>query len=249
MLERHSSLGLQQKPNQLYYSFARNPSEIAEAQRLRYKIFAEEMGARLSGHDGLDCDGFDAFCDHLLVRDSESGKVVGTYRILSPSMAKESGGYYSTREFDLGRLSHLFDQTVEVGRACVHADYRHGSIITLLWAELAKYMLRNRYEYLIGCGSVNMADGGHLAASLYAKLKQNHLSPAEYRVFPRCPLPLEALRTDMEASCPALLKGYLRMGAYIGGEPAWDPDFNTADMLVMLPMSRLNQRYAAHFLK
>jgi putative hemolysin len=138
---------------------------------------------------------------------------------------------------------------VEVGRACVHADYRHGSIITLLWAGLAKYMLRNRYEYLIGCGSVNMADGGHLAASLYAKLKQNHLSPAEYRVFPRCPLPLEALRTDMEASCPALLKGYLRMGAYIGGEPAWDPDFNTADMLVMLPMSRLNQRYAAHFLK
>ena len=249
MLERLSSLGLQPKPKRLYYSFARNPSEIAEAQRLRYKVFSEEMGARLSGHDGLDCDGFDAFCDHLLVRDSESGKVVGTYRILSPAMAKESGGYYSTREFDLGRLSHLFDQTVEVGRACVHADYRHGSTIKRLWTGLAKYMLRNRYEYLIGCGSVSMADGGHMAASLYAKLRQNHLSPAEYRVSPRCPLPLQALRTDMEASCPALLKGYLRMGAYICGEPAWDPDFNTADMLVMLPMSRLNRRYAAHFLK
>lgn len=249
MLERHSSQGLQQERGQLTFSFARNPSEVAEAQRLRYKVFADEMGASIPGKDGHDRDGFDALCDHLLVRDSNNGEVVGTYRILNPAMANEAGGYYSAAEFDLSRLSHLFDRTVEVGRACVHADYRHGGTITQLWAGLAKYMQMNRYEYMIGCGSVGMADGGHLAASLYHKLQQDYLSPPEYRVFPHCPLPLDALRTDMQVTCPSLIKGYIRLGAYICGEPAWDPDFNTADMLVMLPLSRMNKRYAAHFFK
>jgi putative hemolysin len=249
MLERHSSTGLQHEAGQLYFSFARSPSEVAEAQRLRYKIFAEEMGAKIPGKDGYDRDGFDAYCDHLLVRDSLTSEVVGTYRILNPTMANEAGGYYSAGEFDISRLSHLFDRTVEVGRACVHQNYRHGGTITMLWAGLAKYMQMHRYEYMIGCGSIGMADGGHMAASLYNKLRNDYLSPPEYRVFPRCPLPLDALRSDMEVSMPPLIKGYLRLGAYICGEPAWDPDFNTADMLVMLPLSRLNRRYAAHFFK
>lgn len=249
MLERHASSGLQQESGQLYFSFARSPSEVAEAQRLRYKVFAEEMGANIPGKDGHDRDGFDAFCDHLLVRDSLTSEVVGTYRILSPIMANEAGGYYSAGEFDISRLSHLFDRTVEVGRACVHQNYRHGGTITMLWAGLAKYMQMNRYEYMIGCGSIGMADGGHMAASLYNRLRHDYLSPPEYRVFPRCPLPLDALISDMDVSLPPLIKGYLRLGAYICGEPAWDPDFNTADMLVMLPLSRLNRRYAAHFFK
>ncbi|MCB5207791.1 GNAT family N-acetyltransferase [Methylovorus mays] len=249
MLEKHVSTGLHSEPSHLHVTLARNPSEIAEAQRLRYKVFAEEMGARINGQDGLDRDGFDAFCDHLLVRETRSGEVVGTYRILNPTMAAEAGGYYSAGEFDLSRLQHLFDRTVEVGRACVHPDYRMGGTITLLWAGLAKYMQTHRYEYMIGCGSVGMADGGHMAASLYTQLAQDHLSPVEYRVFPRCPLPMNALQTSLDVNCPPLIKGYLRLGAYICGEPAWDPDFNTADMLVMLPLSRINKRYAAHFFK
>ena len=250
MLEHHSARATPKDRTTLYYSLARNPSEIMEAQRLRYQVFGEEMGARLSGHDRLDRDGFDAFCDHLLIRERETQKVVGTYRILSPSMASEAGGYYSSEEFDLSRIAHLFDRTVEVGRACVHPDYRTGSTIALLWAGLAKYMIDNRYDTLIGCASISMADGGHLAASLYNKLKHEHLAPAEYRAFPRCPLPLQALRQDLpDPPCPALVKGYLRLGAWICGEPAWDPDFNSADLLVMMPMSRINPRYAAHFLK
>lgn len=249
MLELQKSAALQPEQPSLYFSLARNPAEVREAQALRYRVFAEEMGAQLSGFDNLDRDGFDPFCDHLLVRERETGKVVGTYRILSPAMASEAGGYYSAGEFDLSRLEPLFDRTVEVGRACVHPDYRTGSTIALLWAGLAKYMLLNRYDYLIGCASVSMADGGHLAASLYNRLKNDHLAPPEYRVFPRCPLPLDALRNDVDAPCPALVKGYLRLGAYICGDPAWDPDFNTADLLVMLPMSRINSRYAEHFLK
>jgi putative hemolysin len=94
-----------------------------------------------------------------------------------------------------------------------------------------------------------MYDGGHAAASLYTKLSDDYLSPLEYRVFPRNPLLNPALRTDMQVACPPLIKGYLRLGAYICGEPAWDPYFNTADMLVMLPLSKINPRYAAHFLK
>ena len=174
-----SSLDQQVSEHSLYISFARNPSEIAEAQRLRYKVFAEEMGADIANEDGLDRDGFDAFCDHLLIRESNTNQVVGTYRILNPKMANEAGGYYSAGEFDISRLQHLFPQMVEVGRACVHRDYRNGGTITMLWAGLAKYMQMNRYEYMIGCASVPMADGGHMAASLYNKLQEKYLSPRQ----------------------------------------------------------------------
>ncbi|MFM9834793.1 MAG: GNAT family N-acetyltransferase [Methylophilaceae bacterium] len=238
-----------QNQPQLYLSIARNSTEVAEAQRLRYKVFAEEMGAELSGSDGLDVDGFDAYCDHLLVRESNTHQVIGTYRILSPHKANEAGGYYSAGEFDLSRISHLFERTVEVGRACVHQDYRSGGTITMLWAGLAKYMQKHHYEYMIGCASVPMIDGGHAAASLYNKLKDDHLTPNEYRVFPHNPLPIDALNKDLQVTCPPLIKGYLRLGAEICGEPAWDSYFNTADMLVMLSLSKINPRYAMHFLK
>jgi putative hemolysin len=249
MLQKHHLQGLHHEQGRLSYSFARNPSEVIEAQRLRYKVFAEELGATLPGKGELDQDGFDVFCDHLLVRDNTTGKVVGTYRLLDPFMANQAGGYYSAGEFDLSRLMHLFDRTVEVGRACVHADYRNGHTLALLWSGLARYMQMNRYDYMIGCGSVAMADGGHMAASLYQQLQNDHLSPSEYRVFPRCPLPMEALNKNMQVTCPPLIKGYLRLGAYICGEPAWDPHFNAADMLIMLPLSRMNKRYTTHFFK
>ena len=214
-----------QSQNRLYVSLARNASEVAEAQRLRYQVFAEELGAQIASAShaktrGLDIDGFDAFCDHLLVRESATHQVIGTYRILNPEQAFNAGGYYSAGEFDLSRLAHLFSSMVEVGRACVHQDYRSGGTITMLWAGLAKYMQTHNYEYMIGCGSVPIHDGGHIAASLYHKLKDDYLSPAEYRVFPHNPLPINALDQDLPVTCPPLIKGYLRLGAYICGEPA-----------------------------
>lgn len=237
------------KKSALTVSLATCAEEIAEAQRLRYQVFAKEMGAQIKGCYGLDIDGFDEFCDHLLVRDEDTQQVVGTYRILSPMQAMLAGGYYSAGEFDLSRLAPLADRTVEVGRACVHADYRTGGTITMLWAGLAKYMLAHQYEYMIGCASVSMHDGGHMAASLFNQLREEYLSPAEYRVFPHHALPIDALNQSLDVTCPPLIKGYLRLGAYICGDMAWDPAFNTADMLVLLPLSRINPRYAAHFLK
>jgi putative hemolysin len=235
----------------LFLAYAESPDDVKEAQRLRYRVFAEEMGARLSGSEaGLDQDIYDPFCEHLLVRDGDTGEVVGTYRILPPEQAKKIGGFYSASEFDLTRLLHLAPRMVEVGRSCVHPDYRNGAAISLLWAGLAKYMLTRGYEYMMGCASVSMADGGHAAASLYNNLRIDNMSPIEWRVFPRCALPLDKLNggSSEPAPMPPLLKGYMHAGAYICGDPAWDPDFNTADFLVLLPMSKVNRRYARHFL-
>ena len=223
--------------------------EILGAKKLRYRVFAEELGARLDPRTpGVDQDIFDAYCEHLVVRDERSGQVVGTYRILAPAQARTIGSYYSETEFDLTRLQHLRSRMVEIGRSCVHPDYRTGATIALLWGGLARYMLENHYDYLIGCASISMADGGHGAAALYDQLG-DYLSPIEYRVFPLCPLPLSALRNEQRTAVPPLLKGYLRAGAFICGEPAWDPDFNTADLPILMPMAKISDRYSRHFLE
>ncbi len=231
----------------LSVGLARSADEILEAQRLRYRVFAGEMGARLTTRiAGVDQDIYDPWCEHLVVRDDVLGEVVGTYRILAPINARRIG-YYSETEFDLTRLQHLRPRLVEAGRSCVHPDYRDGATIALLWAGLARYMQENGYIYLMGCASISMSDGGHTAASLYRRL-QDHLGPIEYRVFPRCPLPLDSLRQDDIVEAPPLIKGYLRAGAWICGEPAWDPDFNTADLPILLRMSKVEGRYAKRFM-
>ena len=233
----------------LSVSLARDDKEILAAKRLRYRIFAGELGAKIaSGIPDVDNDDFDPHCDHLIVRDEDAQAVVGTYRILSPENASKIGGYYTESEFDLAALRQLRPTLVEVGRSCVHPDYRTGATISLLWSGLIKYMLDHRYLHLVGCASISMADGGHAAASIYHRIG-SHMSPAELRVRPLRPLPLGELRNDVSAEMPPLIKGYLRAGAYVCGEPAWDPDFNTADLPILLPMSQLNCRYCQHFAK
>lgn len=234
----------------LAVSFACSPAEVMEAQRLRYRVFAGELGARVpSASSGIDRDFYDAHCAHLLVRDTGSGEVVGTYRLLPGLKAREIGSFYADSEFDLTRIRHLRDSSVEIGRSCVHPGYRTGATIALLWSGLVAFAMRHDYRYLIGCASLSMADGGCAAASIYRRIARNHLSPVEYRAFPRCELPLAALSRDVDVPPPALVKGYLRAGAYVCGAPAWDPDFNTADLMMLLPLSRMSTRYARHFLR
>jgi putative hemolysin len=232
---------------QLTVGLARTAAEVESAQRLRYKVFAEEMRAQVGdAHRGLDRDEFDLWCDHLLVRDHATQRVVGTYRILPPDRARQFGRLYSSSEFDLGRLQHLLPSTIEVGRSCVHRDWRSGPTILLLWAGLAHYMKSRGYRHLIGCASASLADGGHQAAWL-RDVVQQHLSPADYRVFPHLAFPHEQIERATFGAMPPLIKGYLRLGAQVCGEPAWDPDFNTADFFVWLSLDRLNRRYARHF--
>jgi putative hemolysin len=233
----------------LQITWASNTSEIKEAQRLRYKVFADEMGANLpKNSENLDIDEFDTYCDHLLIRDQASLKVVGTYRVLPPHKALEIGRLYSDSEFDLSRLNHLRPKMVELGRSCVHADYRSGAVIMALWSGLAQYMQKYDYEIMLGCASIPMADGGHFAASLYNSLGNNQMAPVENHAFPRLPLPLDKLNGGLVVEPPPLIKGYLKLGAKICSAPAWDPDFNTADVLTMLRLSEINPRYAKHFL-
>jgi len=247
----HSQTGSHHRGGaRLTVHIARSAQEVREAQRLRFQVFAEEMGARLSSVEaGIDQDIYDRHCTHLLVREPERGEVVGTYRILGSADALRIGGFYCDDEFDLVRLGNLRGRTMEVGRACVHPDYRTGATIALLWSGIADYARSHQCDYIIGAASVSMSDGGHLAASVYNRLSREALSPVEYRVFPRCPLPVNSFDVQQDVRIPALIKGYLRAGAYVCGEPAWDPDFNTADLFMLLPMSRINARYARHFLK
>lgn len=228
---------------------AASGAEVREAQRLRWRVFAGELGARLASRTpGIDEDIFDAYCSHLVVRDDSSGEVIGTYRMLPPEAAERIGCYYAETEFDLTRLRGLRATLVEVGRSCIHPDYRNGAVIALLWSGLARYMLANRHTYLAGCASLGMADGGHGAAALYLVLREKHMAPVEYQVQPRRRLPVEADRDRAAGDVPPLVKGYLRCGAWICGEPAWDPEFNTADLFMLLPLARISARYARHFL-
>ncbi|MFB7274403.1 GNAT family N-acetyltransferase [Streptomyces sp. NPDC056244] len=231
-------------------SLARNQEDVRAAQRLRHLVFAGELGARIEGPEpGLDVDAFDAYCDHLLVREESTGEVVGTYRLLPPDRAREAGRIYSDSEFDLSRLAPIRDDLVEVGRSCVHPLHRTGGVIALIWAGLARYMADSGHNWLAGCCSVPLADGGALAASTWATVKNKNLAPEEYWVTPhRLWTPETEAAPGSAADLPPLLRGYLRLGAWVCGAPAHDPDFDCADLYVLLSMRRTNPRYLRHFL-
>ncbi|MBE1583868.1 GNAT family N-acetyltransferase [Nonomuraea angiospora] len=220
---------------------ATGPADVQAAQRLRHEVFAEEMGARLdSPVSGLDVDRFDAYCDHLLVRDGR--EVVGTYRLLPPGRAER---LYSDGEFDLANLAPIREGLVEAGRTCVHPDHRGGAVVALMWAGIARYMISGGHQWLAGCCSVPLDDGGAVASAVVERVP---LGPEEYRVAPRTPWrPRGAVRSDRFVP-PALLRGYLRLGSWVCGAPAHDRDFGTADFFVLLPMANVNTRYLRHFL-
>ncbi|VWX61362.1 Ornithine-acyl-ACP acyltransferase [Burkholderiales bacterium 8X] len=236
-----------QRPR-LVTQWARHQDEVRAAQRLRHQVFAGEMGARLPGTlPGHDIDRFDDYCEHLLVRDAASEAVVGTYRVLTPSQARRAGGTYTDTEFDLAALDDLRPHMVELGRSCVHADHRHGGVILALWAALTDFMHRNRLASMIGCASIPMQHngiaGGHAAASIWRRLSASHPVPEGRRVQPRIALPTERLDTSFDVEAPALVRGYLRMGARLLGPPAWDPDFNVADLPMLMHVENLPERY------
>ncbi len=248
---RLMTMGADTNPSfsKLSLSLATTPEEVREVQRLRYQVFVEAMGLEsLKNSEGLERDEFDEYCDHLIVRDSRTLQVVGTYRVMGARSIAQTGRFYSESEFDLSRLQHLRPRILEAGRACIHPDYRSGGVIMMLWAGLAACMKKENAEFLIGCASVSLADGGSAINGLYRKLAAENLSPPEYRVMPRLAYPLQDDTPSGDFQLPPLIKGYLRSGAWICGEPAWDPDFHSADLFMMLPLARLEGRYARHYL-
>jgi putative hemolysin len=230
---------------------AADEAQIAAAQRLRYRVFAEELGATLhSATPGLDIDEFDAYCDHLVVRDDATGEVVGTYRMLPPGRCARR---YSDGEFEMGALAPLRDHLVETGRSCVHPDHRSGAVINLMWSGIARYLHLNGDRWLGGCASVPLDDGGQLAADVWHLVSSRHLAPPAMRVRPRRPWLAEPAARALAPSgnrvaTPPLLRGYLRLGSWVCGEPAYDPDFEVADLYVLLSLDRMDPRYLRHFL-
>jgi putative hemolysin len=228
---------------------ARGGDEVLAAQRLRHQVFAGEMGATLhTPTPGLDIDAFDEHCDHLVVREDATGEIVGCYRMLPPDRVAAAGMLYSETEFDLRNLEPLRGSLVETGRSCVHPDHRSGAVVSLVWAGIARYLLLSGHSWLAGCASVPLTDGGTLAAGVWNTVRRKHYAPAEYHVRPLRPWDHDRVEAPNRAVVPPLLKGYLRLGAWVCGPPAIDADFGVADLFVLLGLQHIDQRYLNYFL-
>ncbi|WP_254062369.1 GNAT family N-acetyltransferase [Acidobacterium sp. S8] len=228
---------------------AASEAEREAACRLRFKVFNIELGEGLisSYSTGIDKDQFDYVCDHLIVEDRSSGKVVGTYRMQSGGEAARSFGYYSAREFDFAAYEPLREQVLELGRASVDCDHRSSEVLTLLWRGIAQYCRYRGLRYLIGCSSLNSQDPAE-GWAVYGQL-QPFLASSQFCTWPT---PGYRLPTGsgqpQNSKIPKLLKTYIGVGARICGEPAWDREFGTIDFLTLLDLRQLTPAARNRFL-
>ena len=212
------------------------------ALRLRYRVFADEMGAQIVPEAGRDLDEWDAHCQHLMIRDDRNGDVVGTYRIFPPESAARLGRSYSSAEFDLDNLRPIAPDLVEIGRSCVDPAHRNGAVLGQLWSGLARYVLESGNRYVGGCASIYLNEGKENAARVVQKALAEHAGPPELAVTPHIPWEHERHLTDGKAIVPPLLRAYLKLGAKVLGEPSYDPEFNTADLYILLDMHAIDPR-------
>ncbi|MFD2111680.1 GNAT family N-acetyltransferase [Thiorhodococcus fuscus] len=234
----------------LFVELATSEHEVREAQALRYRVFGEEMGAKLKGAAQLDIDAFDDYCKHLLVRETKTGRVVGCTRILTDSEAKRLGRFYSESEFDLEPIKALQGRLLEVGRTCIAPEFRQGSAIAVLWSGLAGFIHLHGFDYLFGCASMPLGERDIQAAAIMNRIRRQAMGPEHLRVTPRAPLLTSQTSDDtLDAPLPALLRAYIRLGAKACGEPCRDPDFGVGDVLMLLNVDELNPAYSRHFLE
>lgn len=229
--------------------FANTAEEIIATQKLRYRIFAGELGAQIDGGcEGLDTDQYDAHCQHLMVIDNSTGEVIACTRILTEDAAEAAGGFYSASEFDLEMIHSLPGRVMEIGRTCVAAEHRSGAVIAILWQGIAEYITATGYDYMFGCASIGLEDGGAAAHHILDTLRGKAMSAPSQRVRPYYGLPVADKKLEGSVRMPPLLKAYVSLGAKACGEAYWDRDFNCADVFMLLNVSDLNPRYARHFL-
>ncbi|WP_156689757.1 GNAT family N-acetyltransferase [Mycobacterium sp. Marseille-P9652] len=235
-----------------------DPAMVEAAQRLRYDVFTSTPGFALPTADGsrghIDVDRFDEYCDHLLVRDDDTGELVGCYRMLAPAGAIAAGGLYTETEFDLHAFDGLRPSLVEMGRAVVRDGHRNGGVVLLMWAGILAYLDRYGYDYVTGCVSVPIGgdDDGDAPGSQLRGVRDfivaRHAAPPQYRVRPFRPVvvggvPLDDIPAPPRPTVPPLMRGYLRLGAQVCGEPAHDPDFGVGDFCVLLDKRKADTRY------
>lgn len=240
---------------------ARNADEIRAAQLLRYQVFYEENGAKADDKIKalrLDFDQFDDIADHLIVVDTdiEDGPkgIVGTYRLLRQDIAQQHNGFYTSGEFDISSLMVPGGNTMELGRSCVLEKYRTRPVIQKLWGGISEYVTQHNVVMLFGCASIHGVEIDKISDQL-AYLYHNHLAPEDLR-----PRALESRYVDMNlhgkddvdnravfSALPPLLKGYLRIGCFIGDGAVIDHDFNTTDVCIVLSTDRVTSRYRKHY--
>jgi putative hemolysin len=260
--KRRAALG---RLGALEVRLARTSAEIRRAQKLRYDVFYKEMSAvadTAAYFARRDIDLFDAVCDHLLVVDHGAPKVrnaaaiVGTYRLLRQDVAERTGGFYSAGEFDVGALvtRHRSLKFLELGRSCVQPPYRNKRTVELLWHGIWTYVLEHRVDVMIGCASLDGTDPDRLALPLsflhhYARAPEPWRTmalPHRYLELNRMPKAAVAPKAALQL-LPPLIKGYLRLGAFVGDGAVIDRQFGTTDVLIILPVSEIRSRYVAHF--
>jgi putative hemolysin len=240
---------------------AETAAEIEAAQALRWRVFYEEMGARPDAKTAatrLDADAYDPVADHLLVLDHDRGEgaagVVGTYRLIRRPAADRVGSFYSASEYDLTPLLAMPGGLLELGRSCVDEGYRTRGTLQLLWQGIAAYVFRHRIEMMFGCASLPGTDLDALAEPL-TYLHSYHLAPPELRprALPELYVPMERMdpaRLEAKrvlAELPPLVKGYLRLGGYVGDGAVVDPQFNTTDVFVMVKTDQVTAKYFKHY--
>ncbi|WP_224815008.1 GNAT family N-acetyltransferase [Hasllibacter sp. MH4015] len=237
---------------------ARDAADLRAAQALRYAVFVEELGGdgALVDHDaGLEADRFDPYFDHLLLLDhrrAEGDRVVGVYRVMGENGAARAGQYYSEDEYDLDALRRSDRTLLELGRSCVHADYRGGTAMMHLWNGLAAYIAEQGVEVMFGVASFHGTDPAPLAHPL-SFLHHRHLAPADIR--PRARVDgFQAMdlvaerdldRVAASRAIPALIKAYLRLGGFVGQGAFIDRPFNCIDVCLVMDVARMSDRHRA----
>ncbi|THH38512.1 GNAT family N-acetyltransferase [Aliishimia ponticola] len=236
-------------------TLAQSEADLAAAQRLRYDVFVAELGAGGADVDhaaGREQDAFDAFADHLLLRDLDTGEAVGVYRLLRPEQAAKAGAYYTETEYDLTPLKRSGRRLLELGRSCMRADHRGGAGMFHLWTGLARYVELHGSEILFGVASLKGTDAAELAGPLsllhHMYLAPEGLRPRARDYQPMDLLPADALdRRSAMVQMPSLIKSYLRLGGLVGEGAYVDRSFNCIDVCMIMDTDALNQRFARHY--
>lgn len=222
--------------------------ELILAQKLRYEVFNAARGRDACGIPRLDSDHFDVHCLHLLVEEKNHGQIVGTYRLQSGEAAAKGIGFYSEHEFTTEGLQEIAGDALEAGRSCVSEKYRNGSVLAMLWAGIAEAMNRSQVKYFFGCVSVDTLDAA-IGWGLYQRFVEEGLISEKMKARPRPEYilpPFDGYYPET-IPLPPLLKGYLRLGSKICGEPALDEEFGSIDFLMLLDTADVPERFRRHF--
>jgi len=230
-------------------TLAHKPEHLLACQRLRYDVFNLELGEGLStsDRDALDIDPFDNFCDHLMVTDLETGKLVGTYRLQTGEVARRNLGYYGNQLFDFSVYEPVRREVLELGRACVHVDFRNIMVLHALWKGIAVYSVRNESRYLLGCSSISSQDENY-GVAMYESLKDRYLVEPALRTVPQPGMECHGTGEGIQAERPPrLFRAYLEISGRICGPPAIDREFKTIDFLTLVDLAKLPDRVRTRF--